>query len=227
MLLSAPQGRIVGSLIEKQLTTPQQYPLTANALLLACNQASNREPVTSYTEDEVSAALDELREQRLVRYVLPSHGRSVVRYRHVLDEVLGVDVPQLALLAVLLLRGPQTVGELRARTERMTTFDTLDEVEHELDRLAGMETPLVVRLPRRPGQKEERWTELLRAEDAGPGEEAWVPPPALADAPPPGTGASPPGTGAPPSLAEEVAVLRTEVASLRAAVDALRSSLGG
>ena len=113
--LSAPQGRIVGSLIEKQLVTPQQYPLTLNALVLACNQASNRDPVVAYTEEQVVGALDELKERRLVRFVLPSHGRSVVRYRHVLDEAFGVDAPQLAILAMLLLRGPQTVGELRTR----------------------------------------------------------------------------------------------------------------
>ena len=91
--LDAVEARVVGSLIEKQLTTPGQYPLTANALVLACNQSSNREPVASYSEDEVLAALDRLRQRRLVRFVLPSHGRSVVRYRHVLDELLGVGDP--------------------------------------------------------------------------------------------------------------------------------------
>jgi uncharacterized protein YceH (UPF0502 family) len=220
--LSAPQGRVVGCLIEKQLTTPQQYPLTANALVLACNQASNRHPVVDYGEDEVSAVLDELREQRLVRFVLPSHGRSVVRYRHVLDEVLGIDAPQLALLAVLLLRGPQTVGELRTRTERMTAFDSLGDVEHELDLLVGAEPPLVVRLDRRPGQKEERWADLLQAEAASPAEDVWD-----LSGSPTGSQTGTPPPGAPPPLAEEVAALRQEVVALRADVDALRSSLGG
>jgi uncharacterized protein len=220
--LSASQGRVVGSLIEKQLTTPQQYPLTANALVLACNQASNRHPVVAYSEDEVSAVLDELREQRLVRFVLPSHGRSVVRYRHVLDEVLGIDAPQLALLAVLLLRGPQTVGELRTRTERMTAFDSLSDVEHELDLLVGAEPPLVARLARRPGQKEERWADLLQAEAAAVAEDVWD-----LGGSPTGSETDTPRPGASPSLREEVAVLREEVAALRADVDALRSSLGG
>src|SRR5665213_4401191 len=123
--LPADEVRVLGSLIEKRLTTPQQYPLTLNALVLACNQTSNRDPVVHYDESVVESALSQLKDQRLVRFVLPSHGRSVVRYRHVLDEVLGVDDRQLALLAVLLLRGPQTVGELRTRTERMVDFEDL------------------------------------------------------------------------------------------------------
>ena len=102
-------------------------------------------------------ALDELKDQRLVRFVLPSHGRSVVRYRQVLEETLGLDARQCAILAVLLLRGPQTVGELRIRTERMARFDGLDEIEHELDLLASRDEPLAANVGRRPGQKEERW----------------------------------------------------------------------
>ena len=133
---------MLGSLVEKGLTTPQQYPLTINALLAACNQTSNREPVVSYDEATVQSALDELRERRLIRLVLPSHGRSVVRYRHVLDEASGLDDRQCAILAVLLLRGPQTVGELRTRTERMAHFDGLAEVQHELDLLHGRDEPL-------------------------------------------------------------------------------------
>ncbi|MHB1584335.1 MAG: DUF480 domain-containing protein, partial [Acidimicrobiales bacterium] len=166
-VLSAEEARVLGSLIEKQLTTPQHYPLSLNALVLACNQASNRHPVVDYADTTVVEALDRLKERRLVRFVLPSHGRSVTRYRHVADETLGLDGRQLSLLAVLLLRGPQTVGELRSRTDRMAAFDDLGQVEHDLGTLAALEEPLVGRLPRLPGQKEERWRQRL-ADEAAP-----------------------------------------------------------
>ena len=123
MVLSVAEARVLGCLVEKQLSTPQQYPLTLNALVLGCNQSSNRHPVLTLTEPECQDALSRLKEERLVRFVLPSHGRSVVRYRHVLDESWSLDPPQLAVLASLLLRGPQTVAELRTRTERMVGFD--------------------------------------------------------------------------------------------------------
>ena len=152
---------MLGCLVEKQLTTPQQYPLTANALSLACNQTTNRHPVVAMDDDTVLTALTQLKEQRLVRFVLPSHGRSVTRYRHVADEVYAIDTPALALLAVLLLRGPQTPGELRARTERMAPLATVDEVQSELERLAVHPDGLARLLPRRPGQKEDRWQQLL------------------------------------------------------------------
>ena len=128
---------MLGCLVEKQLTTPQQYPLTANALSLACNQTTNREPVVALDDDSVLRALDGLKEQRLVRFVLPSHGRSVIRYRHVLDEVYGLDVAGLALLAILLLRGPQTPGELRARAGRMVEFPAVESVQLQLENLAA------------------------------------------------------------------------------------------
>ncbi|HEX4081759.1 MAG TPA: YceH family protein, partial [Acidimicrobiales bacterium] len=240
--LSAPQGRIVGSRIEKQLVTPQQYPLTLNALVLACNQASNRDPVVAYAEEQVVGALDELKERRLVRFVLPSHGRSVVRYRHVLDEAFGIDAPQLAILAMLLLRGPQTVGELRTRTDRMASFDGLAAVEHELALLAGAAPPLVARLARRPGQKEERWDELLREPD--PSGDAPLAPVSVADPGSPGAPGGSPSTvieespglpaGPPSGLASSLAELRSDVdrltsdvASVRAALEELRASLGG
>ena len=159
MQLSPECARVLGALVEKGLTTPQQYPLTLNALQAACNQTSNREPVVSYDETTVQAALDELKDQRLVRFVLPSHGRSVVRYRHVLDEALGLDDRQCAILAMLLLRGPQTVGELRIRTERMAQFDGLDEVEHELDLLG---------LTRRAPRRQRRAGGRARRRSAGP-----------------------------------------------------------
>ncbi len=209
MWLSRECARVLGSLVEKALTTPQQYPLTINALVAACNQTSNREPVVSYDEATVQSALDELRDQRLIRLVLPSHGRSVVRYRHVLDEALGLDDRQCAILAVLLLRGPQTVGELRTRTERMAHFDALAEVQHELDLLHGRDEPLAGNLGRRPGQKEERWASSV----------------VDADEPAPDDGV---GEGAgPPDLRTELHALQSEVAALRHDLDALRASLGG
>ena len=215
MKLDAVEGRVVGSLVEKQLTTPQQYPLSLNSLTLACNQTSNREPVVSYSESQVQAALDSLKSKGLVRFVLPSHGRSVVRYRHVLDERLALDSRQTALVAVLLLRGPQTVGELRTRTERMAPFSGLADVESDLQGLTRWEDPLVARLPRRPGQKEERWAQLLCEEpEAAVGEEreAAVPPTAV--------------TSAVDDLRADLAALREEMQALREELHALRSELG-
>ncbi len=221
---------MVGSLVEKQLTTPQQYPLTLNSLTLACNQASNRDPVVSFSEAEVQAALDSLKAKGLVRFVLPSHGRSVVRYRHVLDEKLALDTRQLSLVAVLVLRGPQTVGELRTRSERMARFDSTAEVEADLEGLTRWEDPLVARLPRRPGQKEERWTQLLAdtgasRDAAGEGGEA-APAPAAAPhadapAPSPALAAPSPADGV-RALQDAVAALRDEVAMLREEVLGLR-----
>ncbi len=153
MELSEEELRVLGCLVEKRLTTPQQYPLTLNALTLACNQASNRDPVVDYDEARVEAAVTRAKTRGLAAFVHPSHGRSVLRFRHTLDEQLGLDERPLALLAVLALRGPQTPGELRARTERMARFGGIEEVEAELDALVRRDDPLVVRLGRGPGQK--------------------------------------------------------------------------
>jgi uncharacterized protein YceH (UPF0502 family) len=162
--LTLEQGRVIGCLVEKQLTTPQQYPLTLNALVLACNQTSNRDPVVTYEESLVQRTLASLKEAGLVRFVYPSSGRSATRYRHVLGESIGLEDKGLALIAVLLLRGPQTAGELRTRTERMVSFDGLGALNLELEAMAARAEPLVVRLARRPGQKEERWVQLLTPE---------------------------------------------------------------
>jgi uncharacterized protein YceH (UPF0502 family) len=207
------EARVVGSLAEKELTTPQQYPLSLNALVLACNQTSNRDPVVDYDEYLVEVALSSLKAGGWVRFVHPSHGRSVIRYRHVLDEKLGLDERRLALLAVLLLRGPQTSGELRARTERMAQFESIGSIESDLERLAAELEPLVVRLPRRPGQKEERWAQLLTGE------------PVMEPVPREG---SPAREGSSTSLADmraEVAALREEVSVLRGELAELRSAL--
>jgi len=233
MQIGVEQARVVGSLIEKRLTTPQQYPLTLNALVLACNQTSNRAPVVDYDESVVESALSQLKDQRLVRFVLPSHGRSVVRYRQVLDEVLGIDDRLLALLAVLLLRGPQTVGELRTRTERMVDFEDLGSVEHDLELMASLSDGLVQRLERRPGQKEERWAQLLAVEhDASTGqvpgpEPMFAPMGEEADAVPSATGPVPLPAGSLAELRDEVTALRSEVEGLRTELIELRASLGG
>lgn len=166
VMISPECGRVLGCLIEKQLTTPQQYPLTLNALTLACNQATSREPVMNLSEQSVRLALDDLKALRLVRFVMPSHGKSVIRYRHVFDEVYGLDPSQIAVLSVLLLRGPQTAGELRARTGRMATFDSLSALQEVLQALSEQPEPLARLLPRRPGRKEDRWQQLVAAEVA-------------------------------------------------------------
>ena len=216
MELSPECARVLGALIEKGLATPQQYPLTVNALQAACNQTSNREPVVSYDETTVLIALDELKDRKLVRFVLPSHGRSVVRYRQVLDEKLALDDRQCAVLAVLLLRGPQTVGEIRIRTERMATFDSLEEIDHELDLLHSREEPLAHNIGRRPGQKEERWATTL------------VPAPAPGPDPGPGPHPDQPrSTTSSDELRAELEELRAEVADLRRDMQELRDSLGG
>src|SRR5206468_3134669 len=121
--LEAEEARVIGALVEKQLTTPDQYPLTLNALVAACNQSSNRDPVVSYAQSTIEVTLTTLKDKGLIRWVYPSHGRSVTRYRQVVDEATGMDARQLALIAVMLLRGPQTLAELRTRTERMASYE--------------------------------------------------------------------------------------------------------
>lgn len=214
-MLDQVEGRVIGSLVEKQLTTPQQYPLSLNALTLACNQVSNRDPVVQFSEGDVESSLASLKEKGVARFVLPSHGRSVVRYRHVIDEKLALDARQLALLAVLMLRGPQTVGELRARTERMAPFENIAEVESDLEGLSRRPEPLVARQARRPGQKEERWAQLVSEEAiATPNIDspaATVRPIVLPD----GAGLSAEVS----ALRQEVELLRQEVAELRQVIE--------
>jgi uncharacterized protein YceH (UPF0502 family) len=150
--------RVLGCLIEKQRTTPDVYPLSLNALRLACNQSTNREPVVSYDEPHIRAAIEKLSRRGWAR-LASGPGSRVAKYRHLLDEALDLVPSQLSLLAVLLLRGPQTPGELKSRGERLYPFASLGDVHRALDEL--MERELVERLPRRPGQKEERYRHLL------------------------------------------------------------------
>jgi uncharacterized protein YceH (UPF0502 family) len=153
--------RVLGCLIEKQRTTPDVYPLSLNALRAACNQTTNRDPVVEYDEDTVRSALRRLEQRRWVR-LASGRGSRAVKFRHLLDEALGIGEPELALLAVLMLRGAQTAGELKARAERLHPFASLAEVHETLDSLIQRE--LAIRLPRSPGQKEERYRQLLGGE---------------------------------------------------------------
>jgi uncharacterized protein YceH (UPF0502 family) len=165
--LTPEEARVVGALAEKALTTPQYYPLSHNALVTACNQSKNRDPVVAYDPATVDAALDGLRAKGLARVIHAGGGNRTTKYRHVLDEALGVDARELALLTVLLLRGPQTVNELRTRTARMADFGE-GGVEHDLERLAGRDEPLVVDLGKEPGRREPRWaTTLASPRDPG------------------------------------------------------------
>jgi uncharacterized protein len=165
-LLNETEVRVLASLIEKESTTPEYYPLSLNALMLACNQKTNREPVVSYDEDTVSDALDSLRANRLAR--LSSAQSRVAKYEHSILEVFNLGRRELALLCTLMLRGPQTVGELRDRSERMRAFSDLEEVEACLETLMHWEPrPLATRLPRQPGLKEPRYMHLLSG-DAEP-----------------------------------------------------------
>ena len=211
MDLTAAEIRVLGALIEKQRTTPDQYPLSLNAIRLACNQSTNRDPVVDYDEPLIREALERLSRRRYVR--LASAGRAT-KYRHLLDEALGLSVAELALLAVLMLRGPQTPGELRARTERMHRFADQADLMQTLSGLIDRE--LVMRLDRRPGQKEERYQQLLADTDA----DADAPPPAPAPPASSGTYVGSEPTKTP--LEARVGALEAEVRELRALVEELR-----
>ncbi|MHB1535952.1 MAG: YceH family protein [Acidimicrobiales bacterium] len=212
-VLNPEELRVLGSLIEKEATTPDQYPLTMNALLLACNQASSRNPVVAYTATAVEPVIARLRELKLVRVVHQPSGRAD-KYRHVVDEAWGLTRGELAVLAVLALRGPQTVPELRTRTERYGGLDEMGGVDGVLHRLKNRyEHPYVIRLERQPGQREERWAHLLA------GEVLDVPPVAAGGGRAAGVGATAERMAA---LEGQVRALETEVAELRASVETVR-----
>jgi hypothetical protein len=215
--LTPPEQRVLGCLIEKRWTTPDQYPLSLNALRLACNQSTNRDPVTGYDEATVRDAA-----QRLCRYGLArlasGHTSRAIKYRHLAEEALSLGREELAVLSVLLLRGPQTPGELKARSERMARLDSLTDVERVLATLG--ERGLARRLDRRPGQKEDRFEHLLGG--AGAGHD--VATPAAAGPSAPSLGAPAPSAPAPDGLEERVSTLEAEVAALRDELAALRES---
>jgi len=207
--LDSAQIRVLGCLLEKQQTTPDAYPLTLNSLRLACNQTTSRDPVVDYDEATVRDAAQRLGQRGWAR-MASYHGSRSVKYRHLLDDALGLSPDERALLCVLMLRGPQTSGELKQRSEKLHRFDSLPAVEETLDRLTSRE--LGRWLERRPGQKEARYTHLLEAD------REQAPEPVLA-AP-----AAP--EGEPGDLAAEVADLRRELDALREDVAALRAELG-
>lgn len=203
--LTAEEIRVLGCLIEKESTTPDAYPLSLNALTTAANQKSSRDPVVDYVEAQVQNALASLQEKGLVRRISSSTESRVTRFRHVAPDALRLDKPQTALLAVLMLRGRQTVGELRQRSQRIYPFEQLSEVEESLQELAEKQPRALVRkLPRQPGTKDSRWMHLMGDEADEPEEvEATVQVAAAAQPEEPG-------------LREEVERLREELDSLRA-----------
>jgi uncharacterized protein YceH (UPF0502 family) len=194
--------RVLGCLMEKQLATPEYYPLTLNALIAACNQKSNREPVMEVGENEVQRALDRLQDEKLVWKVL---GGRATRWDHNLDANWHLDRPAKAILALLFLRGPQTAGELRGRSDRLHSFEAIDDVEATLQRLGNGDEAIVRELARRPGQKEARWSHTL----GGAVVEA---PSSADDAPPPGE----PLSVRVQRLESQVAALMTELRELKA-----------
>jgi uncharacterized protein YceH (UPF0502 family) len=162
--LSEVEARIVGALVEKQLTTPEYYPLTLNALVAACNQKSNRDPVVAYDDKTVDTALEHLRDRNIV-YVFYGSTSRVPKYKHMLPGVYELEPSEVAVLCVLMLRGAQTLGEIRGRTERLYDFRDLGDVQETIDALANRDEPLLARLERQPGQKDARYAHLLCGEE--------------------------------------------------------------
>jgi uncharacterized protein YceH (UPF0502 family) len=233
----AVEIRVLGCLIEKQRTTPDAYPLSLNALRLACNQSTNRNPVVDYDEAVIRDALQHSYRRGWTR-LTSGHGSRAAKYRHLLDEALGLASDELAVLAVLMLRGPQTPGELKQRTERLHPFDALAAVDATLQQLIGRGH--VAQLQRQPGQKEERYVQLLGGDDADA--DVRAAPPAAQRAPTPAFAASAPQPAAssavaapaplpapaalPPAAEARISQLEREVAELRAELSSLRGELG-
>jgi uncharacterized protein YceH (UPF0502 family) len=205
--LDPVEVRVLGSLMEKQLSTPEYYPLTLNALSAAANQKSNREPVMDLSDSELTRALDRLQDEKLVWKVL---GGRATRFDHNLDNVWHIKKEEKALLTLLFLRGPQTSGELRGRSDRLQTFESVAEVEEVLRDMASHSEPLVRQLPRRPGQKEERWAHTVggMVVDVAPETE------------------SAPERGGTEPLSARVARLEEQVLQLTAELRELKSKLG-
>ncbi len=213
MNLTPIEARVLGSLIEKDITTPDYYPLSLNALVNACNQKNNRDPVMTLEEDAVRDALSGLQSQRLAGPASGADSR-VTKYEHRLQEVYNFNRGEIAVLCVLLLRGPQTPGELRGRTERMHRFEDLDQVQAALQRLMQREPPLASVLPRQPGTKEARYAHLMS------GDIDYIAPEHPASALP-APGSSPPDS----DLRERIALLEQNVAELKSKIEQLTQQL--
>jgi uncharacterized protein YceH (UPF0502 family) len=209
-LLNEVEVRVVGALIEKQVTTPEYYPLTLNALINACNQISNRDPVVSFDEKTVARAIESLREKNLV-YVFYGADSRVPKYKHIMTEIFKLSPAELGVMCVLMLRGPQTIGELRGRTGRLYEFADLAEVESTLEGLRTRdEQALVAKLPRQPGQKDSRYVQLLAGEVV------------VADEPPARVPRAEAAVREVRAENEKIAQLESEVAGLRAEIVELR-----
>ena len=227
----AVEIRVVACLIEKQRTRPDAYPLSLNALRLACNQSTNRDPVVDYDEATVAEALRRLAQRGWTR-LASGAGSRARKYRHLMPEALGLDPAELSLLAVLMLRGPQTPGELKQRSERLHRFAGPEAVQETLARL--IERGLVERQPRRPGQKEDRYEQVLsgaQGEETGEGEEAGAGSTERGEdgartADVPSAAPTPLAAPAPPSDEDRIARLERELAALRAELARLREALG-
>ena len=205
-ILSAEAARVLGVLIEKELSTPDYYPMTLNALVNGCNQKSNRFPVVAYGEFEVKDYVAELQRHRLVGHASVAGSRAE-KFRHAAAQHYELEIPDMALLASLMLRGPQTVGELRTHTTRMTEFESIESVSTRLDRLMNRDEPLVMSLGRLPGQKGERFAHLLCGEvamDEVPGAGIVIKPASR------------------PSIADELDEIRSRLASLEEAFEQFR-----
>jgi uncharacterized protein YceH (UPF0502 family) len=216
-VLTPEQARILGVMVEKERTTPADYPMTANSVMRACNQTTSRSPVVSYGEQLVSAELTALKSAGLVRFVHSQSNRAT-KYRHVLDETWQLEDDQLAVLSLLMLRGPQTPGELRTRAERQHRFGSPSEVEQVLTGLAGRSPAMVVELERQPGQKERRWAQVL----TGMPSDSEL---AALDAPRGGGGGR--RHEADEAVLARVAALEAEVSALRVAIEELVGPIGG
>jgi uncharacterized protein len=215
IILNPAEARVLGALIEKDITTPDYYPLSLNALVNACNQKNNREPVTSFDEETVRLALRNLSDKNLAGLARGADGR-VAKYEHHLQEVFNFTRRETAIICVLLLRGPQTPGELRGRTERMHPFEDLDEVLSGLQQLMRREPPLAKALGRRPGTKEIRYAHLLSGDV-----EAWEPPDAYAS-----SSDSSADSERISQLEEQVATLQREVAELKQQMAGFKQQFG-
>ena len=214
VILNNIEVRVLGCMIEKELSTPDYYPLSLNALTNACNQKSNRDPLLSLEETDVVRAVDSLRFKQLV--VISSDGGRVPKYRHILSERMRLSPPELAVLGELLLRGPQTLGELRGRTERMHSFNDIAAVESVLEELMARTPPLLIRLSRQPGRKEPRYAHLF-AGDPVQSDEDQISGPEVERA------TVTAGNERLIQLEEQVASLKTEVAELRRIVEDLKA----